>query len=575
MSRSPRLVAVVLGVTVCVSAVSLASVGYLAVLRWRQSSELLAKRRAEQAVDRFVFALARDMQGAQRSVLLTANAQDFSRDLPYSAIALAASAFARFPYLESFFAWRAETASKLPAFFNRRDRLPLWMSHERGPNRFPVVVGADTSIAARVLRQIEMDGQEGRRFSVFETRFADTPYQVVARLLYEDDLRQSVQHVIGFTVNLEWVKKHYFGDLVDQLASIEGADSDVSLAVTDGEGRLVAGSVVPIPSRNVSRRTFAPIFFDPLLVIGSIPPELTRTSWAVEAAPAGDSQLAAALDGANRLLVLTAFACGTLVFGLILAIRAARASVELSGLRLDFVSSVSHELKAPLATIRAAGDSLVAGRVLDEAGRRDYARLMVQEATRLTRLVDNLLAFSRVTDVTTAYSFEPFTVDVLVETALKRFKAQLTNEGFLVNVNVPADLPPILADRDAALLMLENLLDNAVRYSSDVRRLDISGRVAEPMVVLDLRDYGRGIPEHELAHVTKRFYRGHNADPGGTGLGLAIAKRIASDHGGRLTIQSTLGSGTVVSVALPTLPALEDSPRPSGATGRDLQPPLA
>jgi signal transduction histidine kinase len=368
--------------------------------------------------------------------------------------------------------------------------------------------------------------------------------------------------VFGFTVNLEWVRRYYFRELLKQLR-VE-ADGDVAVAVTDERGALVAGLPVRAKGAPLSRRAFAVMFFDPLLVIGSVPSELTRTSWAIETTTADDSQLAAALGGANRLLILSAFASGTLIVGLVLAVRAARAGVELAALRSDFVSSVSHELKTPLATIRAAGDVLAAGSVQDEDERRNYARLMVQEAKRLNRLVDNLLAVSRVADVATVYSFEPFAIDVLVETVLQRLHVQLTSAGFAVTVDVSPDLPPILADRDAILLLLENLLDNAIRYSGDVRRLDIIGRVAEGKVLLDLRDRGRGIPDGEIEQVTNRFYRARNAGSTGTGLGLAIAKRIATDHGGTLRIHSILGVETTITLVLP--PCSHDGPSKGVAT---------
>src|ERR1043166_7387309 len=246
------------------------------------------------------------------------------------------------------------------------------------------------------------------------------------------------------------------------------------------------------------------MFFDPLLVIGHVPSDITRDSWTVDAAPANDSRLADALRGANRLLVFSAFACVTLVFGVVLAARAARTGVELATLRSDFVSSVSHELKAPLSTIRAAGDLLASGRVADDERRKEYASVVVQEAKRLTRLVENLLAFSRVADIANVYSFEPFALDALVEAALGRLRVQFTNADFAIVVDVPSELPPVSADRDAMLLTLENLLDNAIRYAGERRRLEIIGRVVEQRVVLELRDFGRGIPERDVTHVTKR-----------------------------------------------------------------------
>jgi signal transduction histidine kinase len=354
------------------------------------------------------------------------------------------------------------------------------------------------------------------------------------------------------------VRQYYFSDLVQQLQQLDSDDGDVMLAVTDNQGQLVAGSHASTPNTE-TRRRFSLMFFDPLSVIGHLRVDVARDSWTVEATPSHEPKLADAIRGVNRLLIFNALAWVTLIFGLVLTVRAATAGVELATLRSEFVSSVSHELKAPLATIRAAGDLLVSGRVAEEAGRREYASLMVQEAKRLTRLVNNLLAFSRVADVTTVYSFEPFALDVLVETALQRLRVQLESAGFFVTVNVPSDLPPISADRDAILLMLENLLDNAIRYSGTIRRLEINGRLSNEMVFLEVRDFGRGIPNQDIKHLTKRFYRASNAEGSGTGIGLAIAKRIVVDHGGTLEIKSSLGAGTTVRIILPALVIQEES----------------
>lgn len=552
--------AVVAGIAVCLSAAFLAWFEYVAILEWRRSSTLLAEQRAIEAVDRFVLSLTRDMQGAQRNVLMSADRQELARDLPYSAFSLAASAFARFPYVESFFAWHRANDSTLPVFFNRRDRLPPWVTRDDDPNRFPVVLGSDATVARLLLKHIEIDANEGRSFSVFEEHVGDIPYQVVARLAYEDVLNQRLEHVFGFTVNLRWARQFYFVDLMNQFARIEGRTGDVTLGVIDDQGGLVAGTQPGMPGLPQTRRTFPLMFFDPLLVITQFPTDTTRKVWTIEGAPSGDARQTAALGGANRLLTFSGIAAAVLIAGLVLTVRAVRASAELAEVRSDFVSSVSHELKAPLAIIRAAGDSLAAGRVQQEAGRRDYARIIVQEAKRLTRLVDNLLALSRVTDLTTTYAFEPSAVDVLVEAALQRLQLPLKSAGFSVTVDVPSDLPAILADHHAFLLMLENLLDNAIQYSGDDRRVEISGRRSGSTVLLVIHDHGRGIPPDEIGKVTRKFYRGRNAVSGGTGLGLAIATRIAIGHGGALRIESLLGRGTTVTVTLPAMAPGQDQP---------------
>ncbi len=128
-------------------------------------------------------------------------------------------------------------------------------------------------------------------------------------------------------------------------------------------------------------------------------------------------------------------------------------------MRSDFVSSVTHELKTPLANIRAMADTL-ARRPIGGETVRDYAELLMQEARRLTRLVDNLLAYARVTDVTEMYSFEPIAPAELVDDVLQNFRHPLSEREFKVEVDMPVDLPLVRADRTAMMLTLDNLVDN-------------------------------------------------------------------------------------------------------------------
>ena len=153
-------------------------------------------------------------------------------------------------------------------------------------------------------------------------------------------------------------------------------------------------------------REFPLLFLDPsvsMVALGSNP--AVRT-WTIRTSQSTDSALVGAAQGADEALLAAGAAALTLALGLILAIRAVRAGVALTAMRSDFVSSVTHELKTPLANIRAMADTL-ARRPIGGETVRDYAELLMQEARRLTRLVDNLLAYARVTDVTEMYSFEP------------------------------------------------------------------------------------------------------------------------------------------------------------------------
>jgi signal transduction histidine kinase len=142
---------------------------------------------------------------------------------------------------------------------------------------------------------------------------------------------------------------------------------------------------------------------------------------------------------------------------------------------------------------------------------------------------------------------------------LKSFNQQLANANVTVTVDIPDHLPAVLADRMAIELVMDNLLDNAIRYSGEGKPLRIAARVEGEMVALDVIDQGRGIPEDELGQVTQKFFRGRSAGTGGSGLGLAIVKRIIRDHHGSLNIQSVVHRGTTITVAFPFVVKVEES----------------
>jgi signal transduction histidine kinase len=427
------------------------------------------------------------------------------------------------------------------------------------PTRFPVTVLREPELAAKVLTGIARDATISRRFAIFEIQVDRTEYQVVAILRYSGQFRDHLEDAFGFMVNMEWARQNYFPELTNQVARMGGRASGLALAVVDEHGERVVSTHPGVSNGPVSRRSFPVIFFDPLLAAVAQSKGVSSAEWVVEVRGAPDPTLGAAFRGANRTLLLAALAAISLAFGLVMTARAVSANDRLNELRAEFVSTVTHELKTPISTIRAVGDTLASGRISTRGGQIEYAQIVIQEAKRLTRLVDNLLALSRITDVTEVYWFEPLAIESLVEKTLGDFEPQMAAAGVETQVEIPADLPLIRGDRTAIGLMLDNIIDNAIRYSPARRSLLITAAQADGAIVLNVTDAGQGIPEDQLAHVTRKFFRGRNPVSNGSGLGLAIVKRIAGDHGGHLRIESTLNVGTTVSVSFPMVRSDEET----------------
>jgi len=308
----------------------------------------------------------------------------------------------------------------------------------------------------------------------------------------------------------------------------------------------------------LAARPFQLFFFSPLLIASDPAPDVDRQRWSAEALLREDGPLTAAIAAADRLLVLQGIAALTLGLGLVLTIRAARATLRLTELRSDFVSSVTHEFKTPLATIRTSGETLASARLEDPQMRQRYGRVIVHETRRLARLVDNLLAFSRITDtVPVRTHFDVVDVRELIDGTVQRFQLLLADGQFDVVIDVPPDVPPVWGDGSALALVLDNLVDNAIRHSRTGHRLVVRAYPRGDIVSFEVEDSGEGIAADEIAHVTRKFYRGRNAGHGGTGLGLAIASRVAADHGGSLSVRSAPEGGTTVRVDIPRAPIAE------------------
>ncbi len=530
--------------------VALAWSGYRAAHEWQLSSEQLVDRRAREMASLLVRALSRDMQGVQTSILAAQAWNASSFEPPFEINDTIASEFARHPYPECFFGWGAAPQPAV-RFFGRTDRRPPWLTTDARSRRYPVELGASPNVARSLVDRIGVDIRAHRRYSIFEMPIEGVQYQVIARPLFRDSTNTEVSSVFGFMVNLEWAREAYFTALANQVSRIADADEGLEYRMVDESGRFLGqgdGSAFQATSAVTS---FPVLFFDPDLVTLDAPSDLPQRIWRVEVNGTREPTLALAASGARRTLLVIAAAAIAMGGGLVVAMRAVRASADLATMRSDFVSTVTHELKTPLATIRAIGQTLARGRVGTAEGIQTYAQMLVHEESRLSRLVDNLLAYARITEATDIYSFESLEPSSVAAEALHGLDGQFGQDNFQLTVDVPETLAPIRADRTAIVLALGNLIDNAFRYSGTNRHVGLEAHQSGQEVLFTVADAGVGIPADEIARVQRRFARGRNVNGRGSGLGLAIVSRVAADHGGHLHIASQVDVGTRVTLAIP------------------------
>ncbi|MEI8243955.1 MAG: HAMP domain-containing sensor histidine kinase, partial [bacterium] len=313
-----------------------------------------------------------------------------------------------------------------------------------------------------------------------------------------------------------------------------------TLALLDGQGVVMHG---------VGALEYQPSL--PRLATVSLAPALPH--WQLAAAGTG-----AAGSARGLMFLLSAILCVILLLAILgggwLLLRDAHRSAIDARTRTTFVANVSHELKTPLTTIRMYAELLSEGRARDESRRAHYLEVIVQESQRLTRLINNVLDFSRLEQGRKTY--RPEALDLAAEThrIVEAQLGRLQAAGLAVEL-AGADTPcPAHADRDAVEQALLNLLDNAAKYGVSGKRLLVRVATADGAAQVHVCDWGPGVP---AAHRSRLFQQFHRADDSlttrqpGCGLGLSISRRLLRDQGGELRYETAEGGGACFVMTVP------------------------
>ena len=381
---------------------------------------------------------------------------------------------------------------------------------------------------------------------------AGVPYQVVVHLLYDDITGAGrLFGLVGYTVNLPWVKSEYFKELVRQVSRIGGESADMALTVANSAGEVVTSAAIAAPQPALHFQRFPLRFYDRNLT-QLLPADRQPEQWTAQVTPLENGAEPGVLSG-QRMFALMGLAALACIISVVVIARGLVVKAELIAMKSEFVSTVTHELKTPLSLMRLVADTLVTGRYKEPEKIPEYGQLLSAEVARMTHLIDNLLSFARLNRVDNFYT--PATLDLaeLLEGAAVNFRSRMAQLGFTLVIDLGAEPISLHADRTSLLLVLDNLLDNAIKYSSetDTRAITLRGRLAGPLVIIDVEDHGSGIHDDDVPHVLEKFFRGRQARGGGSGLGLAIVDQIVRDHGGRVGIRSVVGRGTTVGIFLP------------------------
>ncbi|HEX8247995.1 MAG TPA: HAMP domain-containing sensor histidine kinase [Pyrinomonadaceae bacterium] len=243
-----------------------------------------------------------------------------------------------------------------------------------------------------------------------------------------------------------------------------------------------------------------------------------------------------------------------LAISVVLIFISAQRAQRLAQRQLDFVSSVSHEFRTPLAVIYSAGENLADGVAKEEAQVSRYGNLIKGEGKKLTAMVEQILDFAGANSGKKRYDRRAADVREIIDNALAQCRSLIAEKGIAVEREIAENLPPLVADKNALSRAIQNLIGNAVKYSNGGKWMKISAKNGGGKIKIIVEDKGIGISAKDLAHILEPFYRAKavvDEQIHGNGLGLSLVKQIVDAHKGNVKIESELGRGSKFTIELP------------------------
>jgi signal transduction histidine kinase len=363
------------------------------------------------------------------------------------------------------------------------------------------------------------------------SHFSDTTEEKTHLVAYTSHEKNSI---FGFTLDEEYLIKELLGSVMEKTPFRKSW----SVQLVDNKQNVVFGENISQSIYNSPPVSYSRAFEE------SFPPWTVRIYQTAPDAAQKEFNLRRNIYVSLVMVVIVA-----LLFGGVLAIRSTAKELKLARLKSEFVSTVSHEFRTPLTSIRYLADLLQRGRVGKEDRKQQYYETITQESERLSRLIENILDFSKIEAGVKEYEFGEMDAAEMCRDVVARFQEQVAPQEFTIESEVSEELPQIYADREALSRALFNLLDNAVKYCGDSRKVSVRAWADELNLFIEVEDEGVGIAKEEQQKVFEKFYRSgdiHESSIKGSGIGLTIVDHIVKSHGGEVFLESELGKGTKV-----------------------------
>ena len=318
---------------------------------------------------------------------------------------------------------------------------------------------------------------------------------------------------------------------------------DRYIQISDESGNALLGRNLSPPKDSMPQVGFSTGFED------DFPP------WKVAIHQSDPNRVERQFNRRRNIYVLSAgVVVAALFFGGFFWIRSTGKELKVAQMKSDFVSTVSHEFRTPLTSIRYLAELLQRGRVKEEEKKQQYYQTITDESERLSRLIENILDFSKIEAGMKEYQFEETDMGNLVRNVASRFQKQAPGKTFRLKTDIASQMPKLSADREAISRAMFNLMDNALKYSGENPEITLRAWPDEESIFLEVQDNGIGISEGEQRRVFEKFYRSwgvHESKVKGSGIGLTLVAHIVEAHGGEVSLKSDLGIGTKVTLKIP------------------------